>query len=424
MSTRPSSRRHLPLAFHLWWCVATLVTAADSMLGFGLIWIATGLGPAAVALVSTLAVVPRIVLLLLGGAVGDRLGPRRMLVVATTVQAVVLLALIPLHHQAPTLLFLALASGVLAVISAFQQPSAVVLPRLLIASPDQLPRALARISGSMQAARIIGVACGGIAVQAWPLDVLILTSASAAVASLVALVILARRTRRAPHPENPAPDVAPSVPQAILEGLRTAHRLRIWPLLGAVALLCAAVLPTVGVVLPSAARVAHWTSSRAGLLEAAWASGTLGVSLLVSFTGTSPRMARALISGLVVVSVALVVLALRFTPITGIGACLVMGAGTAVVTTHIAPALLRLAPPDQVTRFQSLMTIVQLAPPLLMNAPLSALAGTGRAWAALGIAALAALLAAALIVRDASTGRWRHEAHGSESSDASALSSV
>jgi MFS family permease len=405
-ATTPASRR-LPLGFHLWWCVATLVTAAEAMLGFALIWAATGLGPTAVALVSTLAVVPRIVLLLVGGAVGDRLGPRRMVMIATTVQVVVLLLLIPVHRLASALLFLALASGILAIVSAFQQPASVVLPRLLIDGPDQLPRALARISGSTQAARIIGVACGGIAVQAWVLETLILTSAGAAAVSLGALMLLAPRIRSTPESQVPAVKTGVSVPRAILDGIRSAHGLRIWPLLGAVALLCAAVLPTISVVLPSAARLAEWPSSRTGLLESAWAAGTLGVTFLVSFTGTSRHTTWALTTGLVVVAAALAVLALRFTPGTGVGACFVLGIGTALATTHIAPALLSLAPPDQMTRFQSLMTIVQLAPPLLLNAPFSALAGTGHAKRALIVAGAASVLGAALVLHEARSRR-RH----------------
>ncbi|UEJ81584.1 MFS transporter [Brachybacterium halotolerans subsp. kimchii] len=404
-TTTPPARRRLPLGFHLWWCVATLVSGADAMLGFALIWVATGLGPTAVALVSTLAVVPRIALLLVGGAVGDQVGPRRMLVIATMAQVVVLLTLIPVHRLASALVFLALASGMLAIVSAFQQPAAVVLPRLLIDGPDQLPRALARISGSTQAARIIGVASGGIAVQAWALENLILTSAVAATSSLGALLILASRIRSAPESHGLTVKGGVSVPRAILDGIRSAHHLRIWPLLGAVALLCAAVLPTIGVVLPSAARLAEWSSSRTGLLESAWAAGSLGVTFLISFTGTSRHMTWALTSGLVVVGVALAVLALRFTPGTGTGACLVLGIGTALATTHIAPALLSLAPPDQMTRYQSLMTIVQLAPPLLLNAPFSALAGTGHAKLALIVAGVASVLGAALILHEARSRR-------------------
>ena len=83
MNTPPAPTTHLPAGFHLWWAVSTLHAAGSSMLAFALIWLATGHGPAAVALVSTVSVLPSLCLLLLGGALGDRHGPRSLLVATT-----------------------------------------------------------------------------------------------------------------------------------------------------------------------------------------------------------------------------------------------------------------------------------------------------------------------------------------------------
>jgi MFS family permease len=80
-------------ALHLWWLAASLAGIAGPMLGFALIWSATAYGVGTVALVSTVAAVPQVLFVLLGGAIGDRHGPRRTLL-ATTTARILLLALL------------------------------------------------------------------------------------------------------------------------------------------------------------------------------------------------------------------------------------------------------------------------------------------------------------------------------------------
>ncbi|MGP9683820.1 MULTISPECIES: hypothetical protein [unclassified Brachybacterium] len=166
------------------------------------------------------------------------------------------------------------------------------------------------------------------------------------------------------------------------------------------ALVCSAVLPVVAVVLPSWARANGWDASQASLLEAAWAAGTLTVTLLISITGTLSRQNLALIGGPVLMSIALGALASPPGPL-GAGAAILsaalLGVGTAVFTTHIAPTLLRLAPAGQMTRFQALVGVVQLAPPALLNSPFAALSGGGHASVALLLAAALAAGAALMI---------------------------
>ena len=363
------------------------------MLAFALIWLATGHGPAAVALVSTVSVVPSLCLLLLGGVLGDRHGPRPMLVVTTLTQLGVLLALILVTGEDPGISALVVAAGAISVLSAFRQPAATVFPRLLITDDEQLSRALARISGSLHIARILGVSAGGIAISRWSLPMLLM--ACAVLAALSLAVLLALRPRAGAPTSG---DRSGSLREALAAAVRSAHALRIWPLLGAVALVCAAVLPVVAVVLPSAARAQGWSGSAAGLLEAAWATGTLSVTLLVSATGTLEKQHRALVGGPLLMAGALLalVLALPHSPPAALAASALLGAGTAVFTTHVAPTLLRRAPAGQMTRFQSLMALVQLAPPALLNGPFAALAGSGRA--SLGLLLAAALAAAAALV--------------------------
>lgn len=384
MSTPSPASRGLPTQFHLWWVVSTLSAGGDSMLAFALIWTATGHGPAAVAIVSTLAVVPRILLMLFGGALGDEHGPRRLLLATTAMQLAALAVLAGLSILSSGVVFLAVAAGAGAVISAFQQPAAVVLPRLLITHDDQFARALARISGSLHGARILGVGLGGLAIAALPLVAIFGVNAAVVGLSLVVLCSIHPRSDRGTASATAS---GAGIWTALATGIQSVRALRIWPLLAAVALVSAAVLPTVAVIMPSMARSHGWTAAQASLLEAGWATGTLVMTLLVSYTGTIPKQAIPMVGGPALICAALATLALPASVPIAVALSVLTGVGTAAFTTHIAPTLLRMAPPDQLTRFQSLMGIVQLAPPALLNSPLAALSGTGRSSAAVIIAA-------------------------------------
>lgn len=367
------------------------------MLGFALIWLATGHGAGAVALVSMLSVLPPVVLMLLGGVLGDRHGPRQMLLVTMGAELLVLLALLTLSGGNPTVVLLASAAVSSSTISAIARPSATVYARLLIRSDDQLPRALARISGSLHAARILGVAAGGIALSLWSLTAVL---AANALFTACCVVVLCALHAQGPRSSSTTSAQADGIWSSLMLGIRSAHALRIGPLLGAVALVCSAVLPVVAVVLPSWARANGWGAPQASLLEAAWAAGTLTITLLISVTGTLARQNIALIGGPALMAVALVALSLPPGPLgagTAILASALLGVGTAVFTTHIAPTLLRRAPTGQMTRFQALMGIVQLAPPAVMNSPFAALSGGGHASVALLLAAALAAGAALMI---------------------------
>lgn len=364
------------------------------MLGFALIWLATGHGPGAVALVSMLSVLPPVILMLLGGVLGDRYGPRQLLLVTMATELLVLIALLAVVDGSPTVALLAAIAVTTSTISALSRPSATVYARLLISGDEQLPRALARISGSLHAARILGVAAGGMALSVASLDTVLAANAGLTAICFAALCALRPRGMTSTSAAVGGND---GIWRSLVLGVRSAHELRIWPLLAAVALVCSAVLPVVAVVLPSWARAHGWGSSQASLLEAAWAAGTLAVTLLISVTGTLTRQNLALIGGPALMVIAFIALTLPLGVAAAILASALLGIGTAVFTTHIAPTLLRLAPPGQMTRFQALMGIVQLAPPALLNSPFVALAGTGHASVALLLAAALAGLAAAML---------------------------
>lgn len=87
--------RALPRPYLAWLGGFTVGRFGEAVLAFALGWAASGLGGTTAALVLTLHGVPRLVLLVVGGAVADRVGARRLLVAgeAALLVATALLAL-------------------------------------------------------------------------------------------------------------------------------------------------------------------------------------------------------------------------------------------------------------------------------------------------------------------------------------------
>lgn len=364
------------------------------MLTFALIWTATGLGTASVAIVSTLAVLPRVLFLLPGGALGDRHGPRATLLVTTSLQLALLITLASLSADKTDLPTLAISACTISIISAFQQPAAAVYPRLLIRSDDQLPRALARMSGSIQLARILGVAAAGITISNYSLMLVFVLAASGSLVNLSTLFI----SRPEGRFEKSVAQLAPkeTIWQSLKTGIAAAYQLGATRLLLSVALVCAAVLPVGSVVVPNIARRHTWNAGQAGVLESAWAAGVLVITLGISYTGTLKAPRNALIAGPLLAALSIGAIGLApSVPLAALGT-FTLGAGTALFTSHVAPLLIVLAPKQQLVRFQSLLTLVQIAPSAALNSIFSILSHGNKWIFALVLAASMSFLAGLL----------------------------
>ncbi|TDO54588.1 hypothetical protein EV643_101378 [Kribbella sp. VKM Ac-2527] len=66
-------------AYYRWLAGASLSAFGDAAVFFALGWAASGIGPQVAGFVLTAFTLPRAIFLLAGGVVGDRLGPRRVL---------------------------------------------------------------------------------------------------------------------------------------------------------------------------------------------------------------------------------------------------------------------------------------------------------------------------------------------------------
>ncbi|MGO1974393.1 MAG: MFS transporter [Propionibacteriaceae bacterium] len=378
----------MPTGFHVWVLTGNLAVLSHAVLWFAIGWTAAVHGPATSALITTLVVLPRAVLPLLGGELGDRFGPRRVVICCCAALCLVMVGVLAWSdsdtERVRVLVVLALASG---TISSFQLPASGALSRLFV-DETLLTRAIAENSSAQQVARIVGPALGGLLLVVVALGDLLVIEAGVALLVIMVLALLRPQgeTVRHPGPRNPFRGVA--------EGLR--HVVRIpgmVALLVAVALVAAAILPLLPLGFPLAARERGWTPAQTGVVEAAWVVGTLTVTLLVAKFGSLRRVGVALVIGPVVAAAGIAVLALTQQVHWAVAGSVVMGWGTALFTCTIIPLFVARSPVEMLTRFQSVLLLVQTWPLLVTNGVFGALThrgGVSIAFAAAGLLALAA----------------------------------
>ena len=161
------SARRLPGQYMVWLGGALVSQVGDAALYFALPWSCPpGHSYSATALVLSSVSLPQTVLLLIGGAIGDRLGARRVMITCNGVMLVVaaVLAVASWRWGAPLALLIA-AGLVIGTVNAFYLPSSGSMPRQLV-EDSSLPRALAlRQSGS----QLVSMSAAPSAGRWWPL---------------------------------------------------------------------------------------------------------------------------------------------------------------------------------------------------------------------------------------------------------------
>ncbi|MFB7469826.1 MFS transporter [Kitasatospora sp. NPDC056184] len=162
----PVTQNQHPLrlrGFRLLFLGRTISTLGDAVVPAALaiaVTRATG-SSAALALVLGCAMVPRLLLLPLGGVVGDRVNPRLVALVTDLVRAAAQAAVgLELLADHPRLAPIAVASAVGGVASAFAMPTATPLVAATVAGPQRM-RANALLASAVNAARLGGPALAG-----------------------------------------------------------------------------------------------------------------------------------------------------------------------------------------------------------------------------------------------------------------------
>ncbi|GAB2636916.1 MFS transporter [Kribbella swartbergensis] len=343
--------------FYGWLAGSTLSAFGDSALFFALGWAATGIAPHVAGLVLTAFTLPRAVLLLLGGALGDRCGPRRILLACSSVVCLACFGLAAAVAIAGTSAgLLILTAAVIGTVDAFALPAAGALPRLFV--PDkELSKAMALGTSANQVARLAGGPVGGVLVATLGLvGALVVDGLTFAVQFLVLLAI------RPPYDVRLEPDRHSFAREAV-DGIRVAWSdpvLR--TILLVVALVAAFVLPVTSLCIPMLARSHGWSASQTGLIVAATVTGSLLVTVLTARLGTSNRPARAAAFGCLIASVGIMTLALSPSQWAATAAALAQGIGVGLFASHLAPLFVRSTPRSHLTRLRSLLTLAQTVP--------------------------------------------------------------
>jgi MFS family permease len=216
MST--SNARH-PLFnrdFRYLWVGNTISGCGDQFFLVALLWLILQLTESGAVLGGIMMVeaIPRAALMLIGGAVTDRVSPRKIMILtaaARTVLIATLAAFIWMHHV--EIWHIYVLSFLFGIADAFAAPAAqTLLPSLM--APAQLPAANALSQGTQQLAMLTMPAPAGIIIAAFGVASAFSIDAISFLFIIAALLML----RDPPRVESPVPHA--NIAHSILEGLR------------------------------------------------------------------------------------------------------------------------------------------------------------------------------------------------------------
>ncbi|WP_431726851.1 MFS transporter [Verrucosispora sp. TAA-831] len=393
-------RAAVPGAYWAWLGGTAVSLVGVQALAFAMAFVAAGYGGQFTALVLTAINLPRALLLMAGGAVADRVGPWRVMIISDAAMVVVTLSLALAAWSSTDprlpLLLAALATG---VVDAFHLPSSGSMPRRLV-SPAALARAMSARQLAGQLALFAGPVLGGLLLAPVGLAGAALVNAATFAVMLSILVTLRRGRHRVPDAAPASDPASAPVWRAALDGLRVAAG---HPALRPALLLTGAaagfLLPVSSLLLPLLARERAWPGPLTGTVVAAVAAGTVVVAVAVLARGASSRPGATAVGGLLTAAAGTSAVAMGGTPIWSVAAAATVGVGSGLFATHVGPLILAAGPATHLARVQSVLVLVQSLPLLLTTALLGAVAeiaaaptvlyGCAGALAASAVAALA-----------------------------------
>ncbi|MEV7792443.1 MFS transporter [Streptomyces sp. NPDC087512] len=377
-----------------WVAAYTASMLGDTVFFLALSWAAVrGGSPAEAGLVTAVSAVPRALLMLGGGVVADRLGPRRVVIGSDAVRCVTVLAVAAvLFATDPGLWLLALLAVVFGTVDAVFMPAVGALPAR-ITTKDQLARVQGMRGLAVRFAAVVGAPLGGLGVAA---------GGSAAAFALAGLLIalslpllVSVRVR-----ELPADDAAADTTawRDLVAGLRYIRRHRVLgPLMVTIALGDLGFVGPLNVGLTLLADERGWGASGMGWVLAGFGVGAGTAALLLTVRGRLPH-AGCVAAGAIVPGAAAIG-ALPHAPglAVAVGIAVAVGLLTGLSGAVCGALLQTQSDPAYLGRVTAVAGIVSLGvAPLSM--PLSAAAigawGTGPVFAAsAAVCALGGLVA-------------------------------
>lgn len=362
--TTEVERAPVPGQFLVWAAAAALSDAGVAVLYVALGWAASAQGGAAAGLVIATITASRTVLLLVGGTVADRFGPRVVMLVgdAGLFIATAVFALIALVVGAP-LWLLFLVAVVEGVVSAFYIPASSSLPRRLV-KDDAVARASALRGVSGELAELLGGPLGGLLVAAGGFAL----AAGVDVLTYLPIFLVMLWLRPSPGSEAPPQETQHWRKDLVAGVALVAADPLLRTCLALIAVVAAVFVPVGAVLVPLLVRYRGWSPDANGLLLGALTAGGLLVGLVISRTGAARVVAPAASAGLLGTAGGLALLAttLPFPFLIASAAC--AGAGIAVFTGHVIPLVLQHAPETHLSRVLSVLSVVQ-AVALIASAP-------------------------------------------------------
>ncbi|MFD4702837.1 MFS transporter [Streptomyces niveus] len=295
-----------------WVAAFTLSAVGDNVYYMALAWAAARSGsPAQAGVVLAVGAVPRAVLMLGGGVLADRWGPRRVVIGSDAARCVVMFAVAVLALTAPGLWPLIAVALVFGVVDALFLPAVGALPPRITA-PGQLARVQGMRGLAARVATVTGGPLGGLLV-AFGGSPAAFAAAGAlfavSLALLVAVRIKALPVREAAEGPMEATGAGPW--RELTDGLRHLRRHRVLgPLMLVIALSELGFVGPLNIGLVLLAQERGWGAGGMGWIVAAFGVGAGAASLLLTVRGHLPR--AGLVLCLSVVAGALAIGALAF----------------------------------------------------------------------------------------------------------------
>ncbi|MEV6196472.1 MFS transporter [Streptomyces sp. NPDC051920] len=307
-----------------WLGAYTSSMIGDNVYYIALSWAAVQAGsPSQAGLVMSASAVPRALLMLGGGVLADRFGPRKAVIGSDAVRCATVLAVAALlFATSPGLWLLGLVAVVFGVVDAVFMPAVGALPAR-VTGPDQLARVQGMRGLAIRSANVLGAPLGGLAVALGGAATAF-ALAGLLIAVSVPLLISVRMRELTPDDEtDPAARTAWHDLRAGLRYIR-GHRV-LAPLVVVIALGDLGFVGPLNVGLTLLADRRGWGASGMGWVIAAFGTGAGAAALLLTLRGRLPRAgtvaAVAILGGSVAIG------ALAFVPgVAGaVGVALVIG---------------------------------------------------------------------------------------------------
>ena len=343
-----------------WITAYTCSVSGDSVYFVTLAWAASrSLGPAAAGIVLAVGAVPRALLMLGGGVVADRYGPRRVLIGSDLVRCVMVagaaLAVVGRVHL-EVLAALAVGFG---IVDALFMPAVGALPPVLVAA-DQLARVQGMRVLAVRAANLAGPVLAGVMLGVGGASASFLMAGALFGASLLGLMTL-RIPRAAAAPAAAAEHSDQSLREQFSEGLRyVRHHAELRRLVIVIGLseLCFSGPIAVAVVMLVAER--HWSSTTAGWILGAFSIGGAAVAGAMAALAERIGRPRLLLAGSLALTTALLLGWAAFGRPGAVAIAAALGATTGV-TAIVANARLQTVAAQQfLGRVTSVTTLCTL----------------------------------------------------------------